>query len=389
MSYSLRVPYFHFNNLKKMNQKINHYIFALFCAIFAVPALLSGQCTVAVAITNETRVSTNEFTFDVVFNSSGPSMNLANLQGGVIGLPSGVTGNFTLVTPPSGGLNSTLTLTTPTVSGNIVMRWTQAALGTPGVPMPNTPALFATFRYLRTGGTALPLTAFPLTWQATGGAALQIVGYCGGVSPAIVYSTASGNLAAGGGTVPAALPIELTEFSGKTMERSNMLTWVTAIEQNVREHVIERSADGYSNWTKIGRKAGQISSRVATKYSIEDRAPLAKGYYRLRSVDIDTKESVSTTIILTRKSEQFAIINVFPNPTDARVTVQFTAKSEAPVTIRVVDLMGRLVLEQQTGVGVGTNAILVNMEKLAAGAYNVTIVNDTETAGPVRVVKVL
>jgi Secretion system C-terminal sorting domain len=199
-------------------------------------------------------------------------------------------------------------------------------------------------------------------------------------------STMSGfSLFAVGGTT-AALPLELNSFTGKTMPKTNMLSWETAQERDVNAHIVERSADG-ATWIEIGRKAGQVSSNVSTKYELEDRAPLAKAYYRLRSVDFDGKESISAAIVLTRKSELFAITNVFPNPTDARVTVQFATKNEAPVTIRIVDLTGRLVLEQQTEAAAGINEIPVNMQTLATGVYNVTITNGTETAGPVRIIK--
>ncbi len=223
------------------------------------------------------------------------------------------------------------------------------------------------------------------SWAAGATGTASVIPNAAGLATATRVGCTDFSVFAIGGTT-AALPLELNSFTGKVQDRSNMLNWETAQERDVNTHIVERSADG-TTWTEIGRKAGQVQSNVATKYELEDRAPLAKAYYRLRSVDFDGKESVSASIVLTRKSEQFAITNVFPNPTDARVMVQFATKNEAAVMIRIVDLTGRIVLEQQTEVGAGINEIPVNLQSLATGVYNVTITNGTETAGPVRIVK--
>jgi hypothetical protein len=188
-----------------------------------------------------------------------------------------------------------------------------------------------------------------------------------------------------GGT-SAALPLELTSFLGKVLERSNMIQWETARERNVAIHIVERSADG-ANWTEIGRKAGQNDSNVSVKYEVEDRTPLFKAYYRLRSVDTDGAESLSNTIVLTRKNEVFGITNVMPNPTTDRVTVQFAVQNESSITIRITDINGRIVLEQQMEPVAGINEVPVYLNRLQSGVYNIAINDGTQTSTPVRVVK--
>lgn len=183
-----------------------------------------------------------------------------------------------------------------------------------------------------------------------------------------------------------ALPLELTSFTGKTMDRSNMLLWETAVEKEVAFHVIERSIEGAS-WTEIGRVAGQLDSNTPTKYTLEDKTPVAKAYYRLRSEDLNGDESISNTIILIRKADHVGITGVFPSPTTGTTTVQYATEVEKTLTLRVTDIAGRLVMEQTFESVNGFNNIPVDMTSLEAGLYLVNIVDGNTLSAPVQVVK--
>lgn len=188
-----------------------------------------------------------------------------------------------------------------------------------------------------------------------------------------------------GGTFTA-LPLELTYFSGKALASSNMLTWETAIEKDVQWHIVERAADGV-NFTEVGRTAGQLASSAPKKYELEDLRPIGKAYYRLRSVDLDGKESLSSVIVLERKGARFQIDNVFPSPTQGDLTVQFNAVEESTVNVMVYDFSGRLVLQQQLDAVKGFNQTTLQLGSLPAGMYNVTIVGTQSATEPVRIVK--
>ncbi len=187
-------------------------------------------------------------------------------------------------------------------------------------------------------------------------------------------------------TVSSVLPLELASFTGKTESRSNMLLWETITEKNVEWHIVERSVDGVK-WVETGRTAGKMESYNTVQYELEDRAPLAKAYYRLRSVDFDGAENLSSTIILTRKVEHFGITAAFPSPTKDQVTIQFESLTEENVTIQVMDISGRLVLVQEYAADNGINEAVLQLDGLQAGVYLVRISNATSTAEPMRIVK--
>lgn len=183
-----------------------------------------------------------------------------------------------------------------------------------------------------------------------------------------------------------ALPLELTYFNGKALAGSNMLSWETALEKDVQWHIVERAADGV-NFTEVGRTAGQLASSAPKKYELEDLRPIGKAYYRLRSVDLDGKESLSSVIVLERKGARFQIDNVFPSPTQGDLTVQFNAVEESAVNVMVHDFSGRLVLQQQLDAVKGFNQTSLQLGSLPAGMYNVTIVGTQSATEPVRIVK--
>lgn len=188
-----------------------------------------------------------------------------------------------------------------------------------------------------------------------------------------------------GGTFTA-LPLELTYFNGKALDSGNLLSWETAIEKDVQWHIVERAADGV-NFTEVGRTAGQLSSTAPKQYTLEDLRPIGKAYYRLRSVDLDGKETLSSVIVLERKGARFQIDNVFPSPTQGDLTVQFNAMEESSVNVMVHDFSGRLVLQQQLDAAKGFNQTTLQLGSLPAGMYNVTIFGTQSATEPVRIVK--
>lgn len=183
-----------------------------------------------------------------------------------------------------------------------------------------------------------------------------------------------------------ALPLELVAFYGRPKGTVNQLIWETAAEKNVRWHILERSADG-AKWSEISRTPASNDIRASNKYESEDNSPLARTYYRLRSVDFDGTESVSRTVVILRKSDLFGIQQVYPSPANDRVTVQFNTTEEAPVTIRVADLAGRILSEQQWMAVDGINEVPVSLNALQAGVYMITVADDTNITTPVRVMK--
>jgi hypothetical protein len=182
------------------------------------------------------------------------------------------------------------------------------------------------------------------------------------------------------------LPIRLKSFSGKAGDAYNLLEWVTLSEKNVQWHIVERSANGLT-WSETGRLPGRADSQAPLSYKLEDRQPLARAYYRLRSVDFDGSASVSQLILLNRPTETFAITAAFPSPATDDISVQFNDPSEEEIRIRLTDLSGRTVLEQTFVAEKGINTVSLSLRQLPAGVYAITLDNGLSVSEPMRVVK--
>lgn len=186
------------------------------------------------------------------------------------------------------------------------------------------------------------------------------------------------------GLVP--LPLKLKFFTGKVLDKVNRLEWTTLQEKNVQWHIVERSADGI-NWSEAGRLPGQADSGVPRNYALDDVQPPVKAYYRLRSVDFDGLASVSQSILLSRRTDQFGIAGVFPTPTSDRLTVQFISVQEEDISIRLTDFTGRVVLEESVSATKGINSHHLSLGNLPAGVYNITLADEGAVSEPFRVVK--
>jgi hypothetical protein len=106
-----------------------------------------------------------------------------------------------------------------------------------------------------------------------------------------------------------ALPVELISFTGKQLEKHNVLVWVTASEINNDYFEIERSANGVTFET-IGIIKG-ANNKQQHQYEYRDEHPFVGiNYYRLKQVDTDGKFAYSDIIILknTHKGE----VGVYP-----------------------------------------------------------------------------
>lgn len=181
------------------------------------------------------------------------------------------------------------------------------------------------------------------------------------------------------------LPVELSSFTGTIVDAVNHLKWITETEKNVAWHILERSADGVM-WSEIHRVAGQKNSSAPNQYSFDDTRPLAKSFYRLRSVDLDGQMALSSIVVLTRQL-MLEIDKVYPSPTSDRLYLNFSTPEETDLLVRVTDVNGQLVLEQQIYAQKGRQSTTLSLQSLPAGVYLLSMSDGNNALAPVRIVK--
>lgn len=165
----------------------------------------------------------------------------------------------------------------------------------------------------------------------------------------------------------AALPIQLSSFTGKSTGKTVVLQWTTQTEQNVAHFEVERSTDG-THFALIATVTAEGNSSTPEDYTATDEQP-SRGinYYRLRTVDLDGKFSYSPIIIV--RSDNAAAPTLFPNP--AASYFRLAAGSDPIREVNVYDLAGRRALGMLNPVN--SNLVYVPCSGLAQGVYFVEI----------------
>ena len=183
-----------------------------------------------------------------------------------------------------------------------------------------------------------------------------------------------------------ALPVELMSFNATLKNGSVQLTWTTAIEENAREFIIEKSADGM-DFTSIGSIQAHGNSVITQKYSYKD--PLITGnvsYYRLKQVDFDEKAAYSH-VISTTSEKTFENISISPQPIKDQVEIAFYATSETSVMLKVFNSTGSLVHTYNNQIQAGANSIRADLSALPQGLYLLSLQDSNGQIALTKIVK--
>lgn len=122
-------------------------------------------------------------------------------------------------------------------------------------------------------------------------------------------------------------------------------------------------------------------------YELEDLTPLKHSFYRLRFVDADDTEEVSTIISLNRLGNDFRVLSAYPNPTKESIQIQFEATEYAIITVQITDILGRVIKKQKMSTRNGINNLSLPLEILEDGIYYIVLSDDIKVSLPLRFLK--
>ncbi len=167
------------------------------------------------------------------------------------------------------------------------------------------------------------------------------------------------------------LPVELTAFSAKPVNEGVKIEWQTASELNNDRFEIERSLDR-NTFAVVGTVRGAGTTTEAQSYSfIDNTAQNGKFYYRLKQVDFDGTVDYSNIVeVVKEKPTTFELAQNYPNPFNPATTINYQLPTNALVTLKVYDVIGRevatLVNARQEA---GRYTVNFNASTLASGVY--------------------
>jgi hypothetical protein len=161
------------------------------------------------------------------------------------------------------------------------------------------------------------------------------------------------------------LPISLTTFTGKAVDKNILLKWNTASEINNNYFEVKHSSDGKA-FTAIGKVNGAGNSSTAKDYSFADENPAAgTNYYQLVQHDFDGKTSSSAVVAVDSKIDA-AQLTVYASSSEVKISISSPNQSKG--FIQLFDLSGRKLAEQAITVNKGFNNISLPVS-LPAGIH--------------------
>ncbi len=159
------------------------------------------------------------------------------------------------------------------------------------------------------------------------------------------------------------LPVELSAFSAQRQAgKAVSVRWTTASEKNSDHFEVQRSLNG-RDFVTVASAQGQGNTTQTTAYAALDQAaPAAQLYYRLRQVDRDGTVAYSPVLRVGPVGESLELA-LFPNPATDRLTA--TAPALAARTYRVLNALGQVL---DHGAAEAENPT-VDVRALPAGTY--------------------
>jgi hypothetical protein len=161
------------------------------------------------------------------------------------------------------------------------------------------------------------------------------------------------------------------KFEGEKEGKANRIYWTIDNEQGIVEYELERSQDGINY---------EIVYTTATKgqldYTFLDQNPFTKTYYRLKINQSNGSSKLSQWIVLQQEESNNSQLQLYPNPTINSVQIQFIA-NQGNSTIKVTDLLGRIVLEKKMTTIEGQNRYALDLSSLSSAVYLLTLENGT------------
>ncbi|WP_118975319.1 Ig-like domain-containing protein [Taibaiella koreensis] len=165
------------------------------------------------------------------------------------------------------------------------------------------------------------------------------------------------------------LPVSLKEISAKNIGSRNEVTWSTAREYNVDHFEVERGFDA-KHFSRIGTVPAKYPDGGGYQF-IDEQPATGVNYYRLRMMDKDGSGKYSNIAYAVVK-EGFFVVEVYPNPAKARLTLHTSQPVSGAASIRIMDVSGKqLYKTAMTG-----SEIDIPVSELAAGYYIIQYQDD-------------
>ena len=173
------------------------------------------------------------------------------------------------------------------------------------------------------------------------------------------------------------LPVTMVEFDANLLgDNMVRLNWLTAEELNCSHYIIERAGSDMT-WSVVGEVTGSGSTPSATAYEWIDTEPCpGDNYYRIIQYDYDGSFEVygPEHVEVIGSSSSFDIIEILPVPADDHLEVSIHSDSDEAMSLRIMDMTGRVIHEEIYEIDNGYNELYVDLGEISVpGTYMLAI----------------
>lgn len=173
----------------------------------------------------------------------------------------------------------------------------------------------------------------------------------------------------------APLPVELTSFEALADGGDVRLRWVTASETNNAGFEVQRMVDGQFAALGFVEGQGTTTDESIYGYTVSSLLP-GRHTFRLKQVDFDGTFAYSPTAeVQVLNGEAVIVTAPYPNPAVSSSRMNISVADGQMVSVRVYDLMGRLVSTAFEGQIEGSFAqeVTIDASTLASGLYMIRV----------------
>ncbi len=177
------------------------------------------------------------------------------------------------------------------------------------------------------------------------------------------------------------LPVTLLDFKGNLNRGAVKLSWTAVNETEMSHYNVERSLDG-TTFTVIGKVTATNNVSGSAYNYIDDVSDItnANVYYRLRQVDKSGNGKLSNILVFKLNSKTANALAISPNPASTYFIVKVNTVKEGLATIRITDMLGKVMTTQSSRLSAGTNAIsFSDLRSYSSATYNVQVILNDET----------
>lgn len=172
------------------------------------------------------------------------------------------------------------------------------------------------------------------------------------------------------------LPVSWIQFSATKQNKTVLLKWSTATEQNTSQFQIERRGNSGSFYT-IGTVSATGNSNRVIEYSFIDFLPeMGPNFYRIKQMDVDNRATYTPVRVVHFNDAQGPSLFVYPVPAKERLWIALPdIFNYETVKVMIWNIEGKIVKQESLRLSGSDLMHEINIASLPAGNYFLKVVS--------------